>query len=654
MRFFKHSLNNASLLVLAALSSSPASLLQAQNFGDNTDYANNESDNVYDEITIAMPSGHAPVMVITSTRHSKDEALINDFVSLEEMASAPTSITDLLQLEQGLAANGQPGLFQTLNIRGLARQRVHAYVNGMRITSERRAGVAASFIDPLLLSGAEVTQGPASTYYGSGAIAGTIHLITRQDDNFWFSGGYKTDGNEWVTALGNGGDSYSFGLAMRERSNGETIEGEEKNNHFSQTSLNYLQQFEVEDYKLDWQLLYSRGDDIGKDNTRFPTSRITSYPEEEHLLSQISLSSSEDWQARFYFHEQTLVTQDVRPGNRINRVTTDSLDLGLSLENSWLFQDFSGQYGIDYFGRRGVESLETEVDIPTQQSQSFAGLEDGEENETALFVTANRDFDYWRFSSGLRANYQSQQSATSNKVSDDYFTYFVTAIKPVGLVDISLSYGTGFRFASLSERLFNGTTARGQTLGNPDLKPEESASLDLGIEYKSDQWTAEYHYFRTDVDNFIERISIDEDTKSFSNLTNGELTGWQYRLSYAMSSQLKIELSGQEISGEDQQGNSLADIPPKRHTISVSYENGNWFARMSLAHRLDKSSTGDGEIAIEGADIANARLGYQISEQWNFDVYVENLLDEEFFNSADDLGTLAAGREFGVSFSYRQ
>ncbi|TQV87946.1 TonB-dependent receptor [Aliikangiella coralliicola] len=596
-----------------------------------------------------MPSGTAPVVVVTSSRHSKDDALINDFISLEEVATAPGSVTELLADQPGLTVNGQPGLFQTLSIRGLARQRVHAYINGMRITSERRAGVAASFVDPLLLSGAEVTQGPASTYYGSGAIAGSIHLMTRQEDSPWFHVGFNSDGNEWVTAAGTGNERYAASIAYRERNNGETVTGDPKNNHFSQHSLFYIRHFEFGDYNLDWQLIESSGDDIGKDNSRFPDSRITSYPEEKHLLTQLTLTTNADWVARLYFHDQSLITQDIRPANRINRVNTDSLDIGFAFENQWQQGDFKGLYGFDYFGRRGVKSFETETSLQTQLSTGFSALDDGEENEAAVFATVNRDFESWSIHGGLRANYQSQKSAVSNSISDDYTTYFLTAKKPLGQFDLSFSYGTGFRFASLSERLFTGTTGRGQTIGNANLKPEESKAYDLGITYSEDAYRVDFHRFFTDVENFIERVSVDDDTRTYRNVTNGEIDGWQYQVAFFPSSQLTVELSGQEISGEDNLGNPLADIPAKRHQISFMYEQENWSGQMTYGRRSKKTEVGGGEIPLESANIASLKFNYKFSNDWTMQVGIENLADEKYFNSADDLGTLATGREFSIS-----
>ncbi|TQV74043.1 TonB-dependent receptor [Aliikangiella marina] len=594
----------------------------------------------------------APVLVVTGSRHDKDKAFINDFVAVSDSIGSPISVTELLANEAGLNVNGQPGLFQTLSIRGLARQRVQVYVNGMRITSERRAGVAASFIDASLLSGAEVTQGPASTYYGSGAIGGTIHLVTRQDESRWFNGSLKSDGNERLFAFGVGDSDYTTGLAIRERDNGETISGEEKNNNFSQVSFNYLRHASFNQLKLDWQLIYSKGDDLGKDNLRFPDSRITSYPNEEHILSQFTLSGDGDWQARLYFHEQELITQDIRPLSRVNEVTTDSLDVGFAFEQPWLVNDFEGIFGLDYFARRDVNSFEEETSLSNPTVANFIALNKGQEDEAALFATANRQIDSWSFSAGLRLNYQTQKSDDTATVSDDFITYFASLTKSIGELDVSLSYGTGFRFASLSERLFNGTTGRGQIFGNPNLLPEESSSFDLGFNYSYNNWRFTTHFYETEVDNFIERVSLDDDTRTFENRTNGDISGWQYNIDYQATDELSFSLNGQKTTGEDELGNSLSDIPPERHRLAINLNKDNWFFNTSYIIRQSKSNFGDGELPLESAQIVALKFGTQVSQNWEIALFVDNLFNERYFNSADDLNTLATGREFGINFSY--
>ncbi|MFK7864282.1 MAG: TonB-dependent receptor [Pseudohongiellaceae bacterium] len=599
---------------------------------------------------------------VAASRHRQGETLISEFVKFGDLATANGSIAEALALQPGVSLNGQPGLFQTLNIRGLAKQRVQSNLNGMRLTSERRAGVSASFIDPLLLSGVEVIQGPASTYYGSGALAGVLQLLTREDSSSWLSTGYSSNGNERNLALGSGSENYSTGFALRSREDGTTAQGMTKHDRFTQLSGYYSQEIIAGDYRLNWQLLGSRGEDIGKDNSQFPQERTILYPEENHLLSQLKLSGEGDWSARVYAHYQDLTTKETRPTSLVSEVENRSLDIGFTLEDKWQTRSFNGQYGVDYFGRRGVEAVQEDSTF-LQQPITRIALNDGEENESALFATLNRDFEGFSIHAGTRWTYFTQKNGQAEAKSQNKGSYFFTFRKPLGNWDIDLSYGTSTRFASLTERLFSGTTGRGRVIGNSGLQAEDSAELDIGLRYQSkikDKLiNFEAHRFSLNVDNFIERIVLDDTTLSFRNLANGDIEGWQYQLMLASDTssisagRWRLQLSGQGIAGEDAQGNALIDIPPNRHQFDAFYETSTWSLNLSLRHRQSEHSFGATEMALNSANIGALSFSIALNSHWRFKAGVENLFDEHYFASADALSTLAIGREFNIGFHYR-
>ena len=66
------------------------------------------------------------------------------------------------------------------SLRGLARGRTLLLIDGARVTTERRAGPSATFLDPFFLEGVEVSRGPGSVGYGSDAFGGVIHARTRK------------------------------------------------------------------------------------------------------------------------------------------------------------------------------------------------------------------------------------------------------------------------------------------------------------------------------------------------------------------------------------------------------------------------------------------------------------------------------------------
>lgn len=606
-----------------------------------------------------------PVAVIESisvatTRHRQGETLVSEYVGIDELATATGSISEALTLQPSVSLNGQPGLFQTLNIRGLARQRVQSFLNGMRLTSERRGGVSASFLDPLLLSGVEIIQGPASTYYGSGALAGALQLLLREDASPWLSTGFASDGNERNLAAGAGNANYSAGIALRQRDDGKTVKGDTKFDRFDQLSAYYQRQFNLGDYSVDWQLIGSKAKDIGKDNSQFPLQRMVLYPEENHLLSQVKLSGTGDWAARLSLHYQDLLTRETLESRAVNQVNQSrvsevanrSMDIGFTLEDKWHAGQLSGQYGFDYFGRRGVNARQDDF-ILSRLLGSTQSLDDGKENESALFATANRDFNFASVHLGGRWTYFTQGDSKSEKISQSRGSYFLTVRKPLGDWNLSLSYGTTSRFASLTERLFIGTTGRGEVVGNLRLLPEDSSELDIGIDYQSERLAFELHRFAMDIDDFIERITLDESTLSYRNLLSGDLSGWQYRVALFLSNPWQLALSGQRVTGSSDSENTLIDIPAARHQVDLSYSAPIWSLNMSLRRRLDKKDFGATERVLQAANIGALSFRIDLSDRWQMQAGIENLFDETYFSSADALSTLAIGREFTLGFHFR-
>ncbi|MEO1369534.1 MAG: TonB-dependent receptor plug domain-containing protein, partial [Acidobacteriota bacterium] len=281
-------------------------------------------------------------------------------IKVEERAAAPTTLTELVEGVAGVAENGQPGLFQVYSIRGVSRHRVLTLVSGMQITGERRAGVATSFIDPLLMGAVDVLRGPASTYYGSGALGGVVQIFPRRFEGLTVQTGWEEFGDQTYFAVGTGGKDWSVAAVRRDAEDDEVSDGTLQNTNFTQISAAIEKTWQRGDLLWELSILPSRGDDIGKPNLRFPETRIVNYPSEEHLLVKLGVASTQEWSAHVFIHPNSLETETVRPANRINLVENNAFDLGANFQRQWTLGDrITLRGGLDYFGRRDVSADET-------------------------------------------------------------------------------------------------------------------------------------------------------------------------------------------------------------------------------------------------------------------------------------------------------
>ena len=575
-------------------------------------------------------------------------------IAPSESIALPTTLTELIQGTPGVAENSQPGLFQVVSIRGVSRQRILTLVEGIRIANDRRAGVAASFIDPLLLSNVQVTRGPISSYYGSGAIGGVSNLSFTRTQGMMAAAGIEQSGNQNYQMLGYGKDSASAAMVHRQSDNSEDIAGNSLNTHFEQTSGFVQKAWSMGTTGIDHWLFASKGNNLGRSNSRFP-SRVVNIPNEQHVLFKTALSDQNQWSLDFAIHDQTITTNTLRPQESLASVTNSSLDSAISWQKAWEFSKESILVGIDYDARRQVTIEEQNISFSNDETIYANTLDGGQSDEIAGFYAHHLNLQNYRLQYGGRFTYQTNGQPGSRSASDNAFTAFAgLAYKVSDKWELSANFGNSFRFASLTERFFSGTTARGTVQGNPNLKPERATTFDFGIEWKIRDKRFLASIFKTHFKDYIDRIETAPEQLTFVNKEDGVIEGVEGEYHWDISQQLEFDLVATFINGKNTDKEPISDIPSDRVGISLKYHLELLTTKFGLQHRLKKSNPGSGELRTEAATIGELSFTYQPNHQWQISLYAKNLFDERYVSSADDLATLAEGRNFGVNILWRE
>ena len=158
-------------------------------------------------------------MTVTARRSlsawERDQSPLNQPLDPRSANVPVANLADLLQNEPGLAYAGQGGLLQTVSIRGISGQRVANFYGDVPIHSERRAGTSSSFIDPLMLQSAAIIRGPASVYYGSGAVAGVLQLQPARPAGAEAQLQWGSEGDENLQYLGYGNQDVALAFSRR-------------------------------------------------------------------------------------------------------------------------------------------------------------------------------------------------------------------------------------------------------------------------------------------------------------------------------------------------------------------------------------------------------------------------------------------------------
>jgi len=608
------------------------------------------------QLTLVPKQSAYGEIVITANREGSASiqplSVATSSVTADDRPAPAANVVELADGMPGVAETGQGGLFQAYSIRGTGGQRVLSLVAGTRIFTERRAGATASFIDPLLLESVNVVRGPYSSYYGSGALGGVLEAVPKAFSATTVDVGWESQGNANYEVVGLALGGWSLGLAHRGSGDTETPNGAELPSQFDQFSATVARTWRLEaGLELELMVVPAIGDDIGKPNSRYP-GRVTTYPDERHLVTRFAIRRPGVWHLDLYGHPNLLDTENLSSDER-SLVENRAFDFGLNLQRELaLPAAFAARVGFDYFGRRGVKATETVEDLVTGASESDTTL-DGREDEVAVYGSVRRSFGPLTAEVGARFTYIDQTNTGSDGVDDTAATGFIGFTMPVGGgVELVANVGSGFRFPGLSERYYSGSTGRGEVVANAALNPERSLTTDLGARFFGDRLYVAAYVYRNTIDDYIERIDIEPGVRTYVNLTAGTIEGFELEGFVDATERLRFEWSGMVSDGEADDGSPLAEVPSDRFTVGGRYTGGPWRGALRWQHRFDKDDAGPGEVATDAADIVSASVGYALKNGLELVLFGSNLLDETYLPTADDLAVPAIGRSVGIGLRW--
>jgi iron complex outermembrane receptor protein len=576
-----------------------------------------------------------------------------------------STLGEVAESVAGVAKSGQGGRFQVFSLRGLSRQRVKTLFAGVPLTSDRRAGVAASFVDPYLTGAVEVLRGPAGVLHGSGSLGGAVAASPRVFSGAQVEGGILSQGSEGSLLFGWGqkDSPWSLGVAHRQGEDGKAADGSVLPLAYEQTSALALGRWGAAESSdperpsffqgAELALYAAEATDIGKPNTDFPR-RITVYPRERHALISAEARLGRGWSLGAWLHPQdleTLTTED--DGASRATVRNESLDLGLRGARrlgSW-------SVGVDYARRQGVDAEEVGTSAGEEGGDVTRTLQGATEGEAALFATYDTQLGPALLDVGLRLYTQRQDNAAAGAepASAEGSAVYLGFLLPLSAgFDLVANAGTGPRFPTLSERYFSGTTGRGTVRSNPDLKTEESRSFDLGLRWHGDRGSLSAVGFVHRLEDLIERVEIEPDVLGFANLGSGTVRGLEVEGDLGLAPSLRIQLAAHWLRGRQSDGEPLADVPPPSLRLRLVGKPGRYLWQVQLAYQAAKTDPGGGEKATADAWLVGAAFEVPVGPRLALRFTGTNLLDQEYFPSADRKASLAPGRAFGLHFRWRR
>ncbi len=624
-------------------------------------------------------------VVVTALRYPEPsvnipaaESVIRSGTLIEKM---PATITEGIQSVPGVGALGSGGFSLVPSVRGLARRRILYLIDGARLESDRRTGPNASFVSPEDIDQIEVLRSPSSVFYGSDAVGGVIHLLTKRPSfdpgiHGRLSSGYGSVNGEKSAGISLGGAAgpTAFSVSFQNLDAGDyRLPGGTRaiQSRYSQGSLLARISRVTAKRELDLSFLGARGTDIGKPNSTAATSP-TWYPRENQNLLQFRWHEKQagpGGEVMFHafvnpnFLETRTDTYNVRKTNSAFS-RTESTDFGSELSYARRFGTaLRVESGLDYFGRAGARAINISTAFDASGaaagSQEELSFTDGGRSDLGLFLSADysgvKRLDLLagvRWDS-LRMEALPLGAAAPVRARDIAGTGFVAAsFKFTDELTAFINAGRAYRLPSLSERFYTGISGRGFIVGRPGLKPETSLSLDGGLKLMGRRSFAGLYAFRYEINGLIERYRLDPSTYTYGNITKGRIQGWELECEYFVVPGWKLFGNLSAIRGRSlETGAALNDIPPLRLYAGTRVW-WRWFtAEVNGAFQLRKENPGPAEVGIPGSGVINLSSSYAW-RTWKFFLTLTNVLNASYYARPDAEAMLEPARNLRLGIAY--
>ncbi len=411
-------------------------------------------------------------------------ARIISVIGRKEIESSPAqSVQDLLGYVAGVDVRqrGAEGVQADVSIRGGTFDQTLILLNGINITDPQTGHhnlnipVSLSQIERI-----EILEGPAARIYGPNAFAGAINIVTRQ-----------TGSNSVNLQLSAGSFSYfdadlsgSFKTGKLQNSislNKKQSDGYIENTDFHISNIFYSNQLIAEKGKMSFQLGFS---EKGFGANSFYTPK---YPNQYEEIK--SLVSSVKWESNSKFHLTPVIYwrrhQDrfeLFRDNPASWYTAHNYHLtntyGGNL-NSWVQSNLGkSAIGIEFRSENILsnvlgELMDSAEPVPGEDAEFTKSKT---RNYVSLFLEHVYYSDKWTLSAGLLSNYISESNLGLN-----FFPGMDVSYKITPSLNVYSSFNTSLRMPTFTDLYYQGPT----NIGNPDLKPEKTATFEGGFKLNS-------------------------------------------------------------------------------------------------------------------------------------------------------------------------
>jgi hemoglobin/transferrin/lactoferrin receptor protein len=622
---------------------------------------------------------------------------------LDEQFQA-TEASDILNTIPGVATSQTSSdTAQSVNIRGLQDfGRVNVLIEGARQNFQRSGHNAngSFYLEPEMIGSIDVTRGPTSMIYGSGAIGGVVAFNLLNADDILREGEYAAvqmkgsygsnddallgsftgavragnfdilgqtnfrDSNDYT----DGGGHVIADTGDETQSNMINARWRPANGHqVTATIIDYTSDF------VDSMAGSSTRRDTDVQNNQYTLGYTFSRPDTPLL----------DFSAKVYRNDTNLDQVTIGSGShRFFDIRTDGFDVN----NTSRFASGPFRLALTY----GGDSVYDEVATFDEDGYGSALTPGGKRTLEGAFLQSQLTmFEFVEVITAVRYDHYELESDAASSDGSRVSPKVTLGVTPITGITVFGTYAEGYRAPSTTETLIDGfhPFPAFPLLPNPDLRPEIAHNWEAGANLKydsvfksNDAFRAKVTGFRNEIDDYIDAVQTDvngddgnpscyppssftfpclvDDAFQYVNIAKARIQGVELEASYDAKSWFAI-VSAQHIIGKNvETGEKLVTVLPDRVVGTLGFRLLNDLlvagTRVSLVDSHEGGNTGSGSVfpASDAYTLVDLFAQYQVNDHAVLNLNIDNLFDEEYLQYLDQENSPGFNARVGMTLRF--
>lgn len=598
--------------------------------------------------------------------------------SVELTSRVPANLAQAIESVAGVSTVSE-GQAAVPAVRGFSGGRTLILLDGARVSSERRVGPSATFLDPFALESVEVARGPGSVAYGSDAFGGVIYARTRRA---------APNSPLAVRVVG------TAGAGIPElRSGLEIARGFARGSLLVQAHARRFDDYRSPDGSIGnsgsrdrgvlargehalgpgvlsatWQSGFGR--DVERPRNNSSVVRFYYPSEDSHRLTagydMLRTAGFDRVSTTAFLGRHAVVTDQDRVATaasprRIERADVSARDFHTRVTAQRNAGAAHLEFGADVNGRYGLEAYEERLTFDASGDLSShvrtAAVERARRTDAALFASLLAPAGpHVAFGAGVRGDRVTTRNfrgffgdrSTANTATSGFVSLTAGSFQGFSLTGQA---ARGFRDPLLSDRYYRGPTGRGFITGNPDLASETSLQFDGALRYTHGRFRAAVSAFHYRISNLIERYQTTPDNFFFRNRGRAAMRGVEFEIQADLGAGYSLQSSAQLTRGRAVDTRAPLDgVPAPSVMAQLRRQFGaRGFAQIRLAGSAADRRPGPTERVTPAYAAVDLAGGWRVSPTVELRVHARNVLDQTYLVSADTRTVPAPGASLAVT-----